>query len=315
MNNNDLGIIISGLREKDVEFIENESLSLYTSIKIGGDCDVIIFPRDEHDLLFVIDLLRNNSKDYVIIGRGTNTLFKNRFINVPIISFKKGFSHIQEINSSEKKNVNLVSSTHLRIGSGVTLSQVLNYAIKNCLSGCEFFFGIPGTIGGAIKMNAGSKENVIGNIVENVDIITKDGVKLNIEKKDLKFSYRNFGVDVDNENYFITGATLSLVGSDRPNILKNIKIFKKRKSSQPLGRHSLGCIFKNPSDISAGKIIEEIGFKGFSSGNASISDKHANFIINKGGACAEDVLELIESIQKTVLLRKGITLSTEIKMI
>lgn len=315
MNNNSLSGIIKGLRERDIEFIENESLSSYTSIKIGGDCDVIIFPKDERGLLFVIDLIGNNSKDYVIIGRGTNTLFRNNPVNVPVISFKKGFSHIQETNSFERKNIKLASKTYLRVGSGVTLSQVLNYAIKHSLGGCEFFFGIPGTVGGAVRMNAGSKENVMGDIVENVDIITKNGVKLTVEKKDLQFSYRNLDNGIGGKNYFITGATLSLTASNKARILKNINMFKERKSGQPLGKYSLGCIFKNPPDLSAGKIIEEIGFKGFSNGNASVSDKHANFIINKGGADAEDVLGLIESIKKTVLLRKGIKLSTEIKII
>ncbi len=313
MNNLDSINIVNGLRENGVEFIENEPMSLYTSIKIGGKCDIIIFPKDEQELFFIIRLLKENSRNYIIIGRGTNTLFKDARISFPVVSLKKGFRHIKEIDyPAEKKGDSKIS---LRAGSGVALSQVLNYAVKNCLSGCEFFFGIPGTLGGAVRMNAGSKESVAGNIVESIEIITKEGTKLNIEKKDLQFSYRNLDVNGVGEGYFITGVTLSLNRSDKSKIADNINLFKERKLRQPLGEYSLGCIFKNPAGDSAGKIIEEIGFKGFSNGDAAVSDKHANFIINKGGASAEDILELIKNIQKTALLRKGIKLSTEIKII
>lgn len=305
--------IISGLRENGIEFLENEPLSLHTSIKIGGKCDIIIFPKDEDELLFITGLLKKNPKGYLIIGRGTNTLFKDERINVPVISFKKGFRHIKEISHSGGEKVD--SGMSLRVGSGVALSQILSYAIKNCLSGCEFFFGIPGTMGGAVRMNAGSKESAAGNIVENIEIITKKGTKLNIGKKELQFSYRNLDIKGVGEDYFITGATLSLVRLDKSKILENINLFKARKLRQPLGGYSLGCIFKNPEGNSAGRIIEEIGFKGFSNGKALVSNKHANFIINKGGASAEDILGLIKNIQKTALLRKGVKLSTEIKII
>ncbi len=310
---NNLDNIINGLKESGIEFLENEPLSLYTSIKIGGKCDIIIFPKDEDELLFIAGLLKKNSNGYIIMGLGTNTLFRDERINTPVISFKKGFWDIKEINPSEEKEVN--SKIGLSVGSGVALSQILNYAIKNCLSGCEFFFGIPGTLGGAVKMNAGSKECMMGNIVENIEIITKEGTKLNTYKKDLQFSYRNLDIKGAGEGYFITRATLSLVRLDKSKILENINVFKERKLMQPLGEYSLGCIFKNPADNFAGKIIEEIGFKGFSNGDAVVSDKHANFIINKGGASAKDILELIKNIQQTALLQKGVELSMEIKIV
>ena len=314
---NDLDNIINGLRENGIEFLNDEPLSLYTSIKIGGKCDIIIFPKDEDELLFVAGLLRNNSKDYLIVGFGTNTLFRDEGVSFPVISFKKGFQFIKEINSSEEELEGNTANSKiaLEVGSGVALSRVLNYAVKNCLSGCEFFFEIPGTLGGALRMNAGSKERVVSNIVESVEIITGEGAKLNIKKEDLLFSYRNMDIKGVEEGYFITAATLALIKSDKSKILENINIFKERKLRQPLGEYSLGCIFRNPAGNAAGKIIEEIGFKGFSKGDAVVSDKHANFIINKGGASAKDILELIKNIQKNALLQKGVELSTEIKIV
>lgn len=346
---NNLNNIIGGLTGCGIEFLENEPLSFHTSIKVGGVGALIIFPKDERELLFIARLLKDCSTGYFIIGGGTNTLFKDERISLPVISLKKGFKHIGELTVEEARlsaNVGAVGNIavdtctgdkgsgakiRLKAGSGAALSQILNYAIKNCLGGCEFFFGIPGTLGGAVKMNAGSKESSISGIIESVDIITKDGDKLNIGKNDLAFSYRSLsvgnmngakndtngtnGTNGTNEDFFITGAVLSFERSDKSKILENINIFKERKLRQPLGEYSLGCIFKNPSDVPAGKVIEEIGFKGLSIGDAAVSDKHANFIINRGKATAGDIIGLIRNIQSEALLQKGIQLNTEIKII
>jgi UDP-N-acetylmuramate dehydrogenase len=164
-------------------------------------------------------------------------------------------------------------------------------------------------------MNAGSKESVIGNIIDAIEIITDEGLKYIINKNDLKFSYRNLYIEGIKDNYFITKAHLKLYKTSESKIVESIKTFKKRKSSQPLGEFSLGCIFKNPSGVSAGKVIEEIGFKGFSKGGAFVSEKHANFIVNKGGAKPDDVISLIKNIQEKALFAKGIKLNTEIKII
>ncbi|MHB1545427.1 MAG: UDP-N-acetylmuramate dehydrogenase [bacterium] len=308
MNKNNYTGLLNGLRDSNVEFLENESMSAYSSIKIGGLADLIIFPKNEIELVSVISLLKVNSYSYYIIGRGTNILFKDTRICLPVISFKKFNAGISE----NKKNE---SETVIEVGAGMSLSKILNYAIKNSISGCEFFYGIPGTLGGAVRMNAGSKESVIGNITLAIEIVTDEGIKYIIEKHDLKFSYRNLDINGIKDNYFITKAYLNLYIASDSKIKENIEVFKKRKSSQPLGEFSLGCIFKNPSDVAAGKVIEEIGFKGFSKGGAFVSEKHANFIVNKGGAKSDDIMFLIKNIQEKALLHKGIKLNTEIKII
>ena len=300
--------LLIGLKEFKIGFLENESMSAYSSIKIGGLTDLIIFPKNEAELISVINLLKVNLCGYYIIGRGTNTLFKDDRICMPVISFKRFNANLSEIKKNE-------SETVLDAGAGISPSKILNYAIKNNIGGCEFFYGIPGTLGGAVRMNAGSKESVIGNIIDAIEIITDEGIKYIMKKNDLKFSYRSLDIDCIQGNYFITKAYLKLYKSSESKIKENIEVFKKRKSSQPLGEFSLGCIFKNPSGVSAGKVIEEIGFKGFSKGGASVSEKHANFIVNKGGAKPDDIMSLIKNIQEKALSHKGIKLNPEIKII
>ncbi len=295
------------LKNNGILFIEDEPLSLHTSIKIGGICPVLAFPKNEDELVLAIKLAKEYYGGYHIIGKGTNVLFKDEKISIPVISLKNSF------RSLEKDELN---PCLLEVGAGVPLSRLLNYAIRNNFEGCEFVYGIPGTVGGAVKMNAGSKESVMERIVESVDIITADGIKLNIAKDKLIFSYRNLDISGMDKNYFIIAIKILLNPSSSQKIFENIELFKKRKLSQPLRERSLGCIFKNPGeDCFAGKIIDEMGFKGVSSGGAYISKKHANFIVNKGNARASDILKLIEIIQETALVQKNIELKTEIKII
>ncbi len=308
--------LLNELKNFGIEFLENQDMSFYSSIKAGGRADLIMFPKNEAELVSIVNLTKTclcGCRCYVI-GGGTNTFFKEERIFAPVISFKKFDASILKISDISKK-IEAGSETVLRAGAGVSTSKILNYAIKHNFGGCEFFYGIPGTVGGAVRMNAGSKESVIENIVEAIDIITYDGIKSKIAKKDLKFSYRSIEIDGIEGNYFITAAYLKLYKTSESKVTENIQIFKKRKSGQPLGEFSLGCIFKNPDGISAGKLIEEIGFKGFSAGGARVSEKHANFIINEGGAKPSDIMFLIKNIEEKALISRGIKLNTEIKII
>lgn len=308
MDKNKRADLINELRTAQIEFLENKCMSSYSSIKIGGAAELIVFPKNERELLLITGIFRVYACGYYVIGRGTNTLFKDKNICLPVISFKQFEATYSESKKSGSEMV-------LGVGSGAVLSKVLKYAIENNFGGCEFFYGIPGTLGGAVKMNAGSKESVIGNIVEKIDIIMDGGTKLTVEKGDLEFSYRNLKIRGVNSDYFITNVHLTLFKSLRAKISENIEIFKKRKSLQPLSEYSLGCIFRNPEGLSAGRVIEEIGFKGFSNGGVQVSEKHANFIVNKGSAKPDDIMSLIKIIQEKALSSRGIELNTEIKII
>jgi UDP-N-acetylmuramate dehydrogenase len=297
------------LKKNNIFHLENANLSLYSTIKTGGFAELMIFPENETDLYIICEIIKNYCPGFYVIGGGSNTLFKDEIINLPIISFKKGFKYIN-YNINNKENYCTVKA-----GTGVLLSRMLNFSIKNNFEGFEFVYGIPGTVGGAVKMNAGSKESNIENIINSLDIITKYGDKLNFKKNQLKFSYRNLEIPGLNEDdYFIVGAEFLLKSSTEGRISEKIDLFKARKMTQPLGERSLGCIFKNPEGYFAGKIIDEIGYKGLSQGDAAVSEKHANFIINKGNAKSSDILDLINKIKETVLMEKNIKLNTEIKI-
>ncbi len=300
------------LNKNNIFYLENADLSLYSTIKTGGFAELIMFPENETDLYIICKIIKNYCSGFYVIGGGSNTLFKDEIINLPIISFKKGFKYINyNINNiNNKENYCMVKA-----GAGVLLSRMLNFTIKNNFEGFEFAYGIPGTVGGAVKMNAGSKESNIENIISSLDVITKYGDKLNFKKNQLKFSYRNFEIpDFNEDDYFIIGTEFLLKNSTQDIISEKINLFKARKMAQPLGERSLGCIFKNPEGYSAGKIIDEIGCKGLSKGDAAVSEKHANFIINKGNAKSSDILDLINKIKETVLMEKNIKLNTEIKI-
>ncbi|MHB8281216.1 MAG: UDP-N-acetylmuramate dehydrogenase [bacterium] len=297
------------LNKNNIPHLENANLSLYSTIKTGGFAELMIFPENETDIYIVCEIIKNYCSGFYVIGGGSNTLFKDEIINLPIISFKKGFKYIN-YNINTKENYCTVKA-----GAGVLLSKMLSFTIKNNFEGFEFVYGIPGTVGGAVKMNAGSKESNIENIINSLDIITKYGDKLNFKKNQLKFSYRNLEIPGLNEDdYFIVGVEFLLKSSTEGRISEKIDLFKARKMTQPLGERSLGCIFKNPEGYSAGKIIDEIGCKGLSKGDAAVSEKHANFIINKGNAKSSDILDLINKIKETVLMEKNIKLNTEIKI-
>ncbi len=312
MNENKAALIRS-LKENSIEFLENEPLRSYSSIKAGGIADLIIFPRNEKELAVVASLFNSRSIKFFVTGKGTNTLFKGERTRTPIVSFRKGFKELKELGGRPITGGD--SAVELKVGSGVLLSQVLNYAIKNTLGGCEFFYGIPGSFGGAISMNAGSKESTIGSIIKGIRILTQNGEELDIDRKDIEFSYRKLRIKNMKLKFFITSSTIRLYRTQRKEIFDKIKIFKERKSSQPLGEYSLGCIFRNPPGIPAGKIIDEIGLKGLFRGGARISNKHANFIVNPGMASSSDIMELIRIIQERSMLEKGIRLRTEIKIV
>lgn len=297
------------LLDTGAEFLENTDMSMYSSMKTGGVAEMMIFPRNQEELVSIASAFAAcGIKGFHVVGGGTNILFRDDKICCPVISFKKFDQGIGIAGGNG-------GAVTVKAGSGAALSRVLNYAIKNSLGDCEFFFGIPGTIGGAVRMNAGSKESVMGNIVEGIEIVTYGGKMHTIGRDRLKFSYREMSIIGSIEEYFISSIYLSLRGSSKDEIMENIGVFKKRKSMQPLGDRSLGCIFKNPSGDSAGRIIEEIGFKGFCSGDAAVSEKHANFIINRGGARPSDVISIIKAIQEKAMQAMGIALSTEIKIV
>ncbi|MCJ7663120.1 MAG: UDP-N-acetylmuramate dehydrogenase [Desulfobacterales bacterium] len=276
-------------------------MSEITSFRIGGPADLVLYPRDLEDLNIVTALCRDHGFPYRLLGNGTNLLVADKGVREPLINLSHGFKEI-------KKQGHKVMA-----GSGAVLPQLLNFCAVNALSGLELLAGIPGTVGGGIRMNAGSWGVEIGNMVSSLLVMDCAGETRWVKRDTLSFGYR--GIDLPAEEIILQGE-FSLHKGKRDEIAKRIEEFlRKKKETQPLSQPSAGSIFKNPPDIPAGRLIEEAGLKGTHRGDAMISPLHANFIVNMGAAQARDVLGLIELIRQRIYKEKRIKLELEVLII
>ncbi len=279
---------------------ENFPLSMYTSFKTGGKGKVIVFPVNRMEVEKIFLLCEKHKEKILILGKGTNVLISDYGFDGVIIS-------TLFLNKIRKQNNFIICEC------GVSISHLLNFCIKNNLGGIEFLSGIPGTIGGAVISNAGLKKKWIGEKIEWVEVYEGKEKEFKVLKKEeLEFSYRNSNL----KNKFVMNICLKLEEKRKEKIIEEIRSFmNERRKKQPLGEKSAGSIFKNPEGYYAGKIIEECGFKGFCIGDACISKKHANFIINKGKAKSSEIYKVMEIIKEKVKEKSGIELIPEIKII
>jgi UDP-N-acetylmuramate dehydrogenase len=279
-----------------------EPLEKHTTFRIGGPAQFFIEPKDLNDLKEALILLKRHRIAAFIIGAGSNLLVSDRSLQGAVLKLSA---------PSFKKMI--FEGTYLKVGGGVNLNEVVRACTKRGLSGAEFLVGIPGTVGGALAINAGqAKEGrSISNLVEEVTVIDYNGDVKQIGKKDIKFGYRFSSLS----KYIILNATFKLTRQDREKITGVVdKYIAYRKGTQDYTSHSAGCIFKNPARTSAGRLIELCGLKGKRIAGASVSLKHANFIINDRGAKADDVLRLINIIKKEVKNKFKVNLKPEIKI-
>lgn len=285
-----------GKIEKDI------SLSTLTTYKTGGIAKLVVYPNNINNLKQLLKLIHKHNIKYFILGKGSNTLFSDKEFNGVIIKL-------------DKLNNFKIKQTEIYVESGMILSKLVQASIKNELTGLEFAIGIPGTIGGAIYMNAGAYGSKMSNIVKSVIVLDE---KLQIEEiplEKLKFDYR-YSIFQANKNLICVAANIKLEHGNHDEIDSKIKEnLLKRKNSQPLEYPSAGSVFRNPEGNYAGKIIEELGLKGKNIGGAEISTKHANFIINKNNASSSDILNLIKLVQKEVKDKYKIDLKLEQQLV
>lgn len=282
--------------------LENETLSSHCTWKIGGIAKYIVFPNDEKDLELVLEVAKKNNISWYIVGNGSNILFPDDGIDGIVIKINKGFKNKGCVKYDGDDVITY-------FGAGVTSPEIISYLLKFELEGLEFITGIPGCVGGLLKMNAGAFGNEIGNFVEWINVYNPYSGSITLQKEDLKFIYRKLELS---EDLIILGGAFRLKKGSKSSIRKKVEEYQnRRKEKQPLGQASCGSVFKNPKEGPAGKIIEEVGLKGFQVGGARISDIHANFIVNTGDATAKDILTLIEVIKQKVWLKKGIKLEEE----
>ncbi len=293
---------LEAIKSDSVSIQTDEPMSLHTSFRIGGNTDCYIEVKNTNALVRVIDACKQYEVPYFVIGMGSNLLVSDNGIRGAVIKLTGDFDEIKKLND-----------TTVRCGAGATLAAACNFAKNNSMGGLEFAWGIPGSVGGAVYMNAGAYGGEMKNVVATVRYLD-EGVVKEISGKALEFSYRHsFFTD---KQYIILDAEMELAVKNKNEIFYLMQdTMDKRKKKQPLNRPSAGSVFKRPEGHYAAALIEQCGLKGVSVGDAQVSEKHSGFIVNNGKASAEQVKELIEKVRSVVKEKTGVELECEIKFI
>jgi UDP-N-acetylmuramate dehydrogenase len=288
----------------------DEMMSKYTSIRIGGPADIFILPANLKDLEII--LKNRGSCPISIIGEGTNLLVRDQGIRGIVISLKNCFKEIKR--PVFFKSMDGKEKAVIQVDGGVKLSYLAKYSARYGLKGIECLVGIPGSVGGSVAMNAGAEGSEISHVLRSIKFITLDGEIKTYSKNEMVFAYRK--TTFPSKGGIVIEAELELEKGEVAGIHREMdKYLSRRSLTQPLTIPNSGSIFKNPDGKNAGHLIESAGLKGFQIGEASVSIKHANFIVNKGAASAEDMIRLIKHIQAVVEKKNGIKLEQEIKII
>ncbi|KON89185.1 UDP-N-acetylenolpyruvoylglucosamine reductase [Sporosarcina globispora] len=295
---------ISKLRELNIGTIkENEPMANHTTMKIGGPADLFIEPSSIEKLAKAMDMIRRYNLKWRAIGRGSNLLVSDGGIEGVVIKLGRGMDHVD------------LNGTELSVGGGYSLVALSTIISKKGLSGLEFASGIPGSVGGAVYMNAGAHGSDISNIMTKAYVLFEDGKMEWLTNKEMEFSYRTSVLQKKRPG-IVLEAVFQLTEGDREIISSSMQRNKDyRKETQPWNYPCAGSIFRNPLPEYAGQLIEKAGMKGHSIGGAKISDMHGNFIVNAGDAKAEDVLSLIQHIKDTIFDLYGVKMETEVEII
>lgn len=292
--------ILKELEEINIGKIEKEvSLDKYTTYRVGGIASAIIYPKNVDSLIMLIKKLEANHIQYKILGFGSNLLFSSKRYDGVLIK-------LDEFNDLE-----FITPTKIRVGAGYSLTKLSIQVARRGLAGLEFAAGIPGTIGGAVFMNAGAYKSDMGYVVQDITVLTPDLKIIKLENREMNFHYRSSFLQT-HPGYICLEATLKLEKGDKTIIEDVIKDRRKRRmESQPLDYPSAGSVFRNPEGLFAGKMIEDLGLKGFQIGGAKVSEKHANFIINYDHASSEDIKNLIDYVKEKVKNEYQVELKVE----
>jgi len=289
----------SGLIKGKVLF--DAPMRQFTSIKLGGPAECLLFPKDVNELKKVIRFARRKKIPFFILGKGTNLIVRDKGVRGWVINLTRGMKKIT------------MDGEMVEAEAGVPLQRLVQFSIQKGLSGLEPFFGIPGTVGGGLAMNAGAWGAELKDVLLSMTLMKEGGKIIERPRSRLRFSYRGLALP---PSWIILKGRFRLKKGRKEEILERVKSYSEmRKRKQPLDFPSAGSVFKNPKEGPAGKWIEEVGLKGFRIGQAMVSDRHANFIINLGKAKAEEVIHLMEFIEKKIYEEKGISLEREVKVV
>lgn len=280
----------------------HEPMKKHTTFRIGGPADYYLCPHSTEELQKILQICRENKLEFFILGNGSNLLVSDKGYRGVVIQLWKNFSDIETEDNT------------ITVKAGALLSKVAAEALEESLTGMEFASGIPGTMGGAVMMNAGAYGGEMKDIIREVTVLTREGELLTLSKEEMNFGYRTSVVK--EKGYVVISAELQLRKGDREEIRKVMDELKERRvTKQPLDMPSAGSTFKRPEGYFAGKLIMDAGLRGFSVGGAQIAEKHCGFVVNKGDATAADVLGLIGEVQKRVQEKFGVALEPEVKFL
>lgn len=295
---NDIRSALPGL-----EMHENEPMSAHCSFRIGGPARLMACPASGAEAAALLRLLREAEAPVELMGKGTNLLVADEGLDAVVVRLGEAISGAE-----------LLPGDRVRAGAGISLAKLAVFAAEAGLSGLEFAHGIPGSLGGAVFMNAGAYGGEMKDVLESAEIALPDGTLREAPAEELELSYRHSALE--GSGALVTAATVKLTPAEPETIRARMReLMEKRRASQPLDMPSAGSTFKRPVGGYAAALIDQAGLKGFAIGGAQVSEKHAGFVINRGGATFDDVLRLMEHIQKTVLEKSGVRLAPEVRIL
>lgn len=291
------------MQMQDVKIVENEPMSAHTTFRIGGPARYYMIPENAGQVSKCMGFAMKMELPYVIVGKGSNVLFSDEGYPGVVIEVGRPMADIE-----------VSEDGHIRAGAGAGLGALAAAAAKQSLSGLEFASGIPGTVGGAVVMNAGAYGGEIKDCIKSAKVLDKEGAVLELSRDEMGLGYRSSVIQ--RRGYIVTEAVFQLHKGNKEQILGRMsELNAKRREKQPLDYPSAGSTFKRPEGYFAGKLIEDAGLRGFQVGDAQVSEKHCGFVINRGKATAADVIGLMEEVQKRVLETSGVRLEPEVKII
>ncbi len=287
---------------EQVEILVAEPMKNHTTFRIGGPADALALPKTPEEVAEVVRFCHEHAQSYYVLGNGSNLLVSDEGYRGLVLQLYRNFNDIQ------------VNGETITVQSGAMLAAVARTAYQTGLTGLEFASGIPGTIGGAVVMNAGAYGGEMKNVLKEVTVLTKEGEVLVIPAKALELGYRTSVIPKN--GWIVLGAVLQLKKGDQEQILARMEELKEQRiTKQPLDLPSAGSTFKRPEGYFAGKLIMDAGLRGFTVGGAQVSEKHCGFVVNRGNATAADVWKLICEVKRRVKEMTGVELEPEVKLL
>lgn len=293
--------------------LENEPMSKHTTFRIGGNADMFVSPEITQ-VAQIMALAKEYEVPVTIIGNGSNLLVGDKGIRGLVLSFGKAAEYVRKAEEDVSCESNKIDGVCLTAGAGTLLSKIAAEALKNSLTGFEFAAGIPGTLGGALVMNAGAYGGEMKDVLVSAKVLTKEGEVKELSAEELELSYRHSCIP--EKEYIVLEATIALEPGYEPAIREMMTDFRNRRvDKQPLEYPSAGSTFKRPEGYFAGKLIQDADLRGYTVGGAQVSEKHCGFVVNKGDATASDVCRLIEDVKQIVYDKFQVKMEPEVKMI